>query len=91
MVAGSSSPLPMPSLKDLARLFFSLSGSRAQWDAAVCFLFLAAGVTGAGMLPGAAAPVTLSARSVCSSASVPALGVVFPRWCCLCDRFGQLT
>ena len=41
-------------------------------------LLLAADITGAGMLPGPSAPVTSSALSVCSSASVPAPGVVSP-------------
>ena len=50
-VAGSSVPRLAPSLSDLARLFLSLSGSLPQRDAA-------AGVNGAGVLPGPAAPVT---------------------------------
>ena len=41
-------------------------------------LFTAAGVTGAGMLPGPASPVTSAAPVACSSVSVPALGVVTP-------------
>ena len=66
------------SLPDLARLFLSLSGSLAQWDAAVGSLFSAAGVTGAGVLPGPAAPVTSAAPVACSSVCVPAPGVVTP-------------
>ena len=57
MVAGGSFPLPMSSFSDLVRLFLSLSGPVAQWDAAVRLL-LATGVTGAGVLPGPAAPFT---------------------------------
>ena len=48
----------------------------AQRDAAVGSLLLAAGVTGAGVLPGPAAPVTSAAPVACLSASVPAPGVV---------------
>ena len=66
----------MPSLPDLARLFLSLSGSFTQRDAVVGCLFLAAGVTGAGALPGQAAPVMSAAPFVCLSASVPAPSVV---------------
>ena len=40
------------------------------------FLFMAAGVTRAGVLPGPAAPVTSAAPVACSSASVPAPGVL---------------
>ena len=40
--------------------------------------FLAAGVTGDWVLPGPAAPVSSAAPFTCSSASVPALGVVSP-------------
>ena len=77
-VVDSSFPRPTPSLQDLARLFFSLSGSRAQWDAVVGSAFSAAGVSSAGMLPGPAAPEPSAAPSVCPSASVPAPGVGFP-------------
>ena len=41
-------------------------------------LFSVACVTGAGVLPGPAAPVTSAAPVACSSASVLALGVVTP-------------
>ena len=41
-------------------------------------LFEAAGVKGAGVLPGPAASVTSAAPVACSSASVPAPGVVTP-------------
>ena len=73
-VAGSSSPRPMPSLQDLARLFLNLSGSHAQWDAVVGSAFLAAGFSGAGVLIGPAAPEPSAVPSLCSSASVPAPG-----------------
>ena len=75
-VKGSSIPRLTSSLPDLARLFLSLSGSLAQWDAAVGSLITAAGVTGVGVLPGPAALVTSAAPVACSSASVPAPGVV---------------
>ena len=61
-VEGSSIPRPTSSLLDL-----SLSGS-----VAVGSLLMAAGVTGAGVLPGPAAPVTSAAPVACSSASVVA-------------------
>ena len=77
-VAGSSIPRLTPSLPDLARLFLSLSGSLAQRDTAVGSLFTAAGVTGAGVLPGPVALVTSAAPVVCLSASVPAPGVMTP-------------
>ena len=77
-VAGSSIPWPTPSLQDLTRLFLSLSGSLAQWDAVLGSAFLAAGVSGAGVLPGPAAPVSSAAPSACFSASVPAPGVDSP-------------
>ena len=78
VVAGSSTPLPTPSLQDLARLFLSLSGPLAQWDAVGTSLFAAAGVTSAGALPGPAAPVTSSAPLACASGSVPASGGATP-------------
>ena len=63
----------------------SLSRSMAQRDAAAGSLFSAAGslfsaagVTVAWVLPGPAAPVTSAAPVACSSASVPAPGVVTP-------------
>ena len=77
-VAGSSSPRPMPSLQDLARLFLSLSGSREQWDAVLGSAFSTAAVSGAGFLPGPAALELSAATSECSSASVPAPGVSSP-------------
>ena len=77
-VAGSSIPRLMPSLPDHAWLFLSLSGSLAQRDAVIGSFFTAAGVTDAGVLPGPAAPVTSAAPVACSSASVPAPGVVTP-------------
>ena len=61
MVAGSSAPLPTPSLQDLARLLLSLSGPFSERDAVRASLFSAAGVTVAGALPSPAAPVTSSA------------------------------
>ena len=73
-VAGSSIPQPKPSLQDLARLFLSLSMSREQWNAVVGSAFSAATVSGAGSLPGLAAPVPVAAPSACSSASVSAPG-----------------
>ena len=76
MVAGGFAPLPAPSLQDLARLFLSLSGPFAQRDAVGASLFSAAGVTGAGALPGPAALVMSSAHLACASANVPASGVV---------------
>ena len=42
------------------------------------YVFLAAGVTGAWVLPGPAAPVSSAAPFACSSANVPAPGVVSP-------------
>ena len=54
-------------------------------------LFSAAVITGAGVLPGPAAPVTSAASSACSSASVPALECGFSRWYCLCDWFCRST
>ena len=77
-VAGSSIPWLTPSLPDLARLFLNLSGPLALRVAAVGSLFSAAGVTGAGVLPGPAAPVTSMSLIACSSASVPAPDVVTP-------------
>ena len=77
MVAGGSSSLPTSSFSDLVRLFLSLFGPVAQRDAAVGSLLSAAGVTGAGVLPGPTAPVTSAAPVVCSSA-MPALGVSTP-------------
>ena len=56
----------------------SLSGSLAQWDVVVGSLFSAAGVTGAGVLPGPAAPVMSAVPFACSAASVPTPGVAFP-------------
>ena len=49
-----------------------------QRDATVGSLLTAAGVTGAGVLPGPAALVIFAAPVACSSASVPAPGVVTP-------------
>ena len=66
------------SFPDLVRLFLSLSGSVAQRDAAIGSMLWAAGVTGAGELPGPAAPVTSVAHVACSSASVLAPGVSTP-------------
>ena len=77
-VAGGSIPLPTSSFPDLIRLFLSLSGSVAQRDTLIGSMLSAAGVTGAGVLPGPAAPVTFAAPVACSSASVPAPGVSTP-------------
>ena len=77
-VAGGSIPLPTSSFPDLVRLFLSLSGPVAQQDAAIGSMLSAAGVTGAGVLPCPAAPVTSAAPVACSSASVPAPGVSTP-------------
>ena len=77
-VGGGSILCPTSSLPDFVRLFLSLSGSMAQQDAAVRFLLTAAGVTGAGVLPNPAAPVTSAAPVACSSASVPAPDAVTP-------------
>ena len=71
-VAGSSAPLPTPSLQDLTRLFLSLSGPFVQLDAVGASLF--AGVIGAWAFPDPAAPVTSSAPLACMSGSVPASG-----------------
>ena len=68
-VEGSSIPRPTSSLPDFVRLFLSLSGSLAQQDVALGSLLTAAGVTGAGVLPDPAAPVTSAAPVACSSAS----------------------
>ena len=46
-VAGSSLPGPKLPLRDLARLFLSVSGSREQWDAVAGSAFSAAAVSGA--------------------------------------------
>ena len=87
-VAGASIPLPMSSFPDLVRLFLSLSGSVAQRDAAVGSLLTAAGVAGAGVLPGPAAPVTSAAccSFVCERACSRCGD---SHWCCLCDRFAR--
>ena len=76
-VAGGSIPLPMSYFPDLVRLFLSLSGPVAQRDAAVGSLLSAAGVIGAGVLPGPAAPVTSAAPVACLSV-MPAPGVSTP-------------
>ena len=76
-VAGGSIPLST-SFPYLVRLFLSLSGPVAQRDAAKGSLLTAAGVTSAGVLPGPAALVTYAAPVACSSASVPAPGVMTP-------------
>ena len=73
-VAGGSIPLPTSSFPDLVRLFLSLSGPVTQRDAAVGSLLSAAGVTGAWVLPGPAAPVSSAAPVACSSV-MPAPGV----------------
>ena len=73
-----------PSFPDLVRLFLSLSGPVAQRDAAIGSMLLAAGVTGAGVLPGPATPVTSATPVACSSASVST-----PEWCSLCDSFAR--
>ena len=77
-VAVGSIPLPTSSFLDLVRLVLSLPWSVAQRDVAVGSLLTAAGVTSAGVLPGPAALVTSAAPIACSSASVPAPGVVTP-------------
>ena len=68
-VAGSSIPQLKSSFQDLARLFLSLSGSHEQLD-----VFSAATISGAGSLPGLAAPVPVAAPSACLSARVSAPG-----------------
>ena len=73
-VAGTSIPQPKASLRGLARLFLSLLGFRAQWDVVAGSVFSAAASSGAGSLPGPAAPLPVAASSACTSASVPALG-----------------
>ena len=65
-VAGGSSSLPTSSLPDLVKLFLSLSGPVDQRGAVLGSLLSAAGVTGAGVLPGLAAPVTSAAPVACS-------------------------
>ena len=65
------------SFPDLVKLFLSLSGPVAQRDVAIGSMLLAAGVTGAGVLPGPAATVTSVAPVVCSSA-MPAPSVSTP-------------
>ena len=65
-------------MKDLTRLFLSLSGPFAQQDAVGASLFVAAGVTGARALPGPAASVTSSAPLACKSGSVPTSGGATP-------------
>ena len=76
--ADGSIPLLTSSFPDLVRLFLGLSGLVAQRDAAIGSVLSAAGVTGAGVLPGPAAPVTSAVPVTCSSASVPAPGVSTP-------------
>ena len=73
-VAGSSIQQPKPSLQDLARLFLSLKGACEQWDAVADSAFSAATVSGAGSLPGPAAPVLVAAPSACLSVRVTAPG-----------------
>ena len=77
-VAGDSIPLPTSSFLELVRLFLSLSGPVAQRDADIGSMLSAADVTGAGVLPGPATPVTSAAPVACSSASVPAPGASTP-------------
>ena len=77
-VADSSRLVPEPSLRDLARLFLSLSGSRDQWGAVASSAISADAFPGAGLLPGSAAPGQVSAPSVCLSARVPAPAVGSP-------------
>ena len=77
-VVGGFIPLPTSSFPDLVKLFLSLSGPVAQWDAAIRSVLSAAGVTSAGVLPGPAAPVTSAATVAFSSASVPASIVSTP-------------
>ena len=67
-VAGGSIPLPTSSFPDLVRLFLSLSGPVEQRDATIGSLLSAASVTGAGVLPDPATPVTSAAPVACSSA-----------------------
>ena len=76
-VTGGSLPLPTSSFPDLVRLFLSLSEPLAQWYAAIGSLLPAAGVTGAGVLPGPTDPVTSAAPVACSSV-MPAPGVSTP-------------
>ena len=76
-VAGGSTPLPTSSFTDLVRSVLSLSGPVAQLDAAVGSLLSVASVTGAGVLPGPAAPV-ISADPVACSSAMPASGVLTP-------------
>ena len=71
-VTGSSLPLPTSSFPDLVRLFLSLSGPLAQRDAAIGSLLPAAGVTGAGVLPGPAARVACSSAMLAPGVSTPA-------------------
>ena len=73
-VAGSSTSLSTPSLQDLARLFLSLLEPFLQHYAVGASLFAAAAITGAGALPGPAAPMMSSAPLACTSSSVPASG-----------------
>ena len=72
VVAVGSIPLPMSSFPDLVRLFLSLSGPVAQRDVAVGSLLSAAGVTGAGVLPGPATPVACSSVMPAPGVSTPA-------------------
>ena len=75
MVAGSSLLGPEPSLRDLTRLFPSLSRSREQWDMVAGPAFLAATISGAGAVPRSVASGSVAAPSACSSAHVSAPGV----------------
>ena len=62
----------MFSFLDLVRLFLSLSGPVAQRDGTAGSLLPAAGVTGAGGLPGPAAPVACSSAMPAPDMSTPA-------------------
>ena len=78
VVAGGSTPLPTPSLQDLARLLLSLLGPLVQRDAVGASLCAAVGITSAGALPGPAASVMSSAPLACTSGSVPTSGGATP-------------
>ena len=73
-----AAPVPCPRLLCRTSPGCSSACQGPLRDAVVGSLFSAAGVTGAGVLPGPAAPVMSSAPSECLSVSVPARIVVSP-------------
>ena len=77
-VASTYRSVPEPSLRDLARLFLSLSGLWDQWDTVASSVSSADAVSCAGLLPGSGVPGQASVPSACSSACVPTSSVGSP-------------